>query len=70
MILITGATGQLGKSVVEQLTKRIAANQIVAFVRDESKASVIKEKGVTWPWATTTTFLHSIRPCAGLKKSC
>ena len=46
MILITGATGQLGKSVVEQLTKRIAANQIVAFVRDESKASVIKEKGV------------------------
>ena len=46
MILITGATGQLGKSVVEQLTKRIAANQIVAFVRDKSKASVIKEKGV------------------------
>ena len=70
MILITGATGQLGKSVVEQLTKRIAANQIVAFVRDESKASVIKEKGVNLAVGNYDDVLHSIRPCAGLKKSC
>ena len=46
MILITGATGQLGKAVIEQLAKRMAANQIVAFVRDERKATDLKAKGV------------------------
>jgi NAD(P)H dehydrogenase (quinone) len=46
MILITGATGQLGTAVVKNLLKKTSANQIVALVRDESKASDLKEKGV------------------------
>ena len=46
MILITGATGQLGRAVVEQLTKRIAPDQVVAFVRDEGKAAHLKAWGV------------------------
>lgn len=46
MILITGATGQLGTAVVQNLLEKISANQIVALVRDESKASGLKEKGV------------------------
>ncbi|WP_037573605.1 SDR family oxidoreductase [Sporocytophaga myxococcoides] len=45
-ILITGATGRLGKTVIEQLLKHTAANNIVAFARDENKATIIKEKGI------------------------
>ena len=46
MILITGATGHLGTAVIEQLLKKTSADKIAAFVRDESKASELKEKGV------------------------
>ncbi len=46
MILITGATGQLGTIVVQNLLKKAAANQVAALVRDESKAVALKEKGV------------------------
>ncbi len=46
MILVTGATGQLGTAVVTNLLKKTSANQIAALVRDESKASAMKEQGV------------------------
>jgi len=46
MILVTGATGQLGTAVVKNLLENTSANRIAAFVRDESKASALKEKGV------------------------
>jgi NAD(P)H dehydrogenase (quinone) len=46
MILITGATGHLGTAVVQNLLKKASANQIAALVRDERKASALKEKGV------------------------
>ncbi len=46
MILITGANGQLGTAVIKNLLDKTSANQIAAFVRDESKASNLKEKGV------------------------
>ncbi len=47
MILVTGATGQLGTAVVKNLLEKTSAHQIAAFVRDESKASALKEKGVS-----------------------
>ncbi|MCY1477612.1 Quinone oxidoreductase 2 [compost metagenome] len=47
MILITGATGHLGSAIIDNLLKTVPANQIVALVRDEAKASALKEKGVT-----------------------
>jgi NAD(P)H dehydrogenase (quinone) len=46
MILVTGATGQLGTTVIQTLLEKTSANQIAALVRDESKASALKEKGV------------------------
>jgi NAD(P)H dehydrogenase (quinone) len=46
MILITGATGQLGTAVINHLLEKTSANQIAVLVRDESKASPLKEKGV------------------------
>lgn len=46
MILITGATGKLGKKVIQTLLKKIPAKTIVAFVRDEQKAMDFKTVGV------------------------
>ena len=46
MILVTGATGQLGTAVIPNLLKKTSAERIAALVRDESKASALKEKGV------------------------
>jgi NAD(P)H dehydrogenase (quinone) len=46
MILVTGATGHLGTAVIQTLLEKTSANQIAALVRDESKASALKEKGV------------------------
>lgn len=47
-ILITGATGQFGKASVEFLLKKGSSqNEISVLVRDENKASDLKEKGVT-----------------------
>jgi NAD(P)H dehydrogenase (quinone) len=48
MILVTGATGHFGKATIDFLLKKgIAANEISALVRDETKAQDLKEKGVT-----------------------
>jgi NAD(P)H dehydrogenase (quinone) len=47
MILVTGATGHLGKSTIDfLLTKGISANNIAALIRDESKSGSLKEKGI------------------------
>jgi NAD(P)H dehydrogenase (quinone) len=46
MILVTGATGNLGSAVLSQLLKNTAAKNIVAFARDENKANHLKEKGI------------------------
>ncbi|MFB9991137.1 SDR family oxidoreductase [Deinococcus oregonensis] len=47
MILVTGATGQLGRSVVEALLNQIPADQIAVLVRDEAKATTLREQGVS-----------------------
>lgn len=51
MILVTGASGQLGQRVIEQLlsladTKQISAKQIIAGVRDPAKAEHFKQRGI------------------------
>ena len=46
MIAVTGATGQLGKLIVEQLLEKVPAEQIVAVVRDPKKAQAFAEQGV------------------------
>lgn len=45
-ILVTGATGQLGKAVVHELLQRVSANEISVLVRDPAKAEELKAKGV------------------------
>jgi NAD(P)H dehydrogenase (quinone) len=47
MILVTGATGHLGKATIESLLKKgVPADEITALVRDEIKAADLKDKGV------------------------
>lgn len=46
MIVVTGANGQLGRGVVEQLLARIPADQIALSVRDPAKASAMAQRGV------------------------
>lgn len=45
-ILITGATGHLGKAVINLLLKKTDASNLVALVRDTSKANDLKEKNI------------------------
>ncbi|AVB20702.1 MULTISPECIES: SDR family oxidoreductase [Pseudomonas syringae group] len=46
MIVVTGATGQLGRLVIEKLLERVPAEQIVAAVRSPEKAADLSAKGV------------------------
>lgn len=46
MIALTGATGQLGRIVVERLLESTPAAEIVAAVRNPEKAAVLKSSGV------------------------
>ncbi|MDT0387548.1 SDR family oxidoreductase [Streptomyces dubilierae] len=45
-IVVTGATGHLGRHVVEQLLEKVPAEQITAVVRDAEKAAGFAERGV------------------------
>ena len=47
MIAITGATGQLGRLVIDALVKRVPASSIVAAVRSPEKADDLNALGVT-----------------------
>ena len=46
MIVVTGATGQLGKLVIEKLLETVPAAQIVAAARSPQKAEALRQKGV------------------------
>ncbi len=46
MILVTGATGQLGKLVIASLIEKIPAKSIIAAVRNVEKAKDLAELGV------------------------
>ncbi len=46
LIVVTGATGKLGRHVVNQLLEKVPANRIVAAVRNPEKAAEFAAKGV------------------------
>ncbi|AHG40695.1 quinone oxidoreductase [Pseudomonas syringae CC1557] len=46
MIVVTGATGQLGRLVIEQLLTRLPASQIIAAVRSPEKAADLAALGI------------------------
>lgn len=46
MIVVTGATGQLGSQIVHRLLERVPADTIGVSVRDVEKAAALTERGV------------------------
>ncbi len=46
MIIVTGATGQLGRGIVEQLLARVPPDQVGVSVRDPEKAGAFAARGV------------------------
>lgn len=46
MIIVTGATGQLGHAIVERLVDRVPADRVGASVRDPGKAAALEALGV------------------------
>src|SRR3546814_5274761 len=46
MYAVTGATGQLGRLVLEALLVSVAPDQIVALVRDPAKLADLAQRGV------------------------
>lgn len=46
MITVTGATGKLGRLVVDGLLERVPADQVIAAVRNPGKAADLAERGV------------------------
>ncbi|WP_407321391.1 SDR family oxidoreductase [Dickeya ananatis] len=46
MFAITGATGQLGRLVIDTLAKSVPTAHIIAVVRDPAKASGLASKGI------------------------
>lgn len=46
MIVVTGASGQLGRLVIDRLLQKVPASEIVAAVRSPEKAADLAAKGV------------------------
>lgn len=46
MIIVTGATGQLGHLIVQQLVHRVPAHEIGISVRDPEKAANLRALGI------------------------
>lgn len=69
MILITGATGHLGKATIEfLLEKGYAPKQITAFVRDENKAADLKAKGVVIKTGDYNDYTSMVSAFTGAEK--
>jgi NAD(P)H dehydrogenase (quinone) len=45
-ILVTGATGQLGSKVVDELVRRVAMARVGACVRNPERADLLRKRGV------------------------
>ncbi|WP_298141939.1 NAD(P)H-binding protein [uncultured Acinetobacter sp.] len=46
MILVTGATGNLGQHVVKQLQQHLALNEFAVLARSEQKAAAYVKQGI------------------------
>ncbi len=69
MILVTGATGNFGKSTIDfLLEKGMPSGNIAALVRDEEKAAELKSKGVSLRMADYDNYDQLVRAFSGVDK--
>jgi NAD(P)H dehydrogenase (quinone) len=67
-ILVTGATGQLGKAVTESLLKKTSASNIHILVRDADKAAAFKAQGVTVHVSDYSNYASLVSAFKGIDK--
>ena len=67
-ILITGATGGLGRAVVENLLRTVSADQVSVLVRDPAKAADLQAQGVTIKQGDYTDYASLTQAFAGIDK--
>ena len=65
MIAITGASGQLGRMVIENLLKEIKPSRLIAIVRNPEKVADLKALGIE---VRKADYSHA-RPCLLLYKA-
>jgi len=68
MILVTGATGHLGTTVVNHLLKKLPLSQLAVLVRDESKAAHFKAQGISVRVASYQDSTALAAATAGIQK--
>ena len=68
MILVTGATGHLGKETLDFLLAKTNASQIAAFVRSSEKAQLLKEKGIEIRIGDYDNYPSLVQAFAGIEK--
>ena len=68
MIAITGATGLLGRHVIENLLQTVPAGQIVAIVRNPAKGASLSRKGIVVRQADYNDEASLIRALQGVEK--
>lgn len=67
-ILVTGATGQLGALVVEELLKLVPAEQIAVSVRDAKKAEHLSARGIDVRTANFNDYESLLTAFAGIDR--
>jgi NAD(P)H dehydrogenase (quinone) len=67
-LLVTGATGQLGRAVVNELLQKVEAKEISVLVRDVSIADALKAKGVTIIQGDYNDFSSLVNAFNGIEK--
>jgi NAD(P)H dehydrogenase (quinone) len=69
MILVSGASGHLGKATIEHLlAKGVEASQITAIFRNEEKASDVKSKGINIKIADYENYDSMLNALQGIDK--
>lgn len=69
MILVTGATGNFGKSAIDfLLSKGVPAGEISALVRDASKAEELSGKGVSLRTGDYNDYQSLVKAFTGVEK--
>jgi NAD(P)H dehydrogenase (quinone) len=67
-ILVTGGTGQFGAATINFLLKKMPADNLVALVRDEDKATELKAKGVAIRIANYANYASLVVAMKGVEK--
>ena len=60
MIVVTGATGKLGRAIVEALLDRVPADRIGASARDPSKIADLARRGAACACAGPTSPMGTV----------